>query len=114
MSVYLPITNLIHQHLDNLPPNRLNPHDEYLHLRTFHSLDQTMDNLLLGSSSLKMGTTEDTRRRQNTGLSRVISNRVKGMGNNKEADNTALHPVHLILWLSRTVSSFTPQTSHLK
>jgi hypothetical protein len=45
-----------------------------------------MDNLLLGCSSLKMGTTEDTRRRQNTGLSRVISNRVKGMGNNKEAD----------------------------
>ena len=70
--------------LDNHPLNRLLLSDEYLHLRTSRNLDLTTVRLLLDSSSLKMDMIENTRRRQNTGLSRAISSRDRAsMGNNK-------------------------------
>ena len=84
MNVCQRTTNPTRLCLDSHHLNLLLLSDEYLHLKTSHNLELTTVRLLLDSSSLKMGMIGDTRRRQNTGLSRAISSKDRAsMGNNK-------------------------------
>jgi hypothetical protein len=82
-SVYRQTISLTRLCLDSHHLNH--PHsDEYLHLRTFRNLDPIMVKPRPDNSNLRMDMIGDTRRRRNTGLSKVISSRDRAsMGNNK-------------------------------
>ena len=86
MNVCQRTTNPTRLCLDSHHLNRLLLSDEYLHLKTSRNLDLTIARLLLDSSSLKMDMIGDTRRRQNTGLSRAISSRARASMDNNKVD----------------------------